>query len=101
MTKLTIIFLILPLTLNAQYDFIVASDGSGNFKTDQEAFHAVPDFRKNVTTIYIKSGIYKEKLILAGSKTNVKIIGEDPLKTVITYDDYASKKNRFGEEMGT
>src|SRR5690349_2949297 len=101
MPKLSILFFILPITVIAQHDFIVSPDGSGNFKTVQEAFNAVPDFRKNVTTIYIKSGIYKEKLILAGSKTNVKIVGEDPLKTVITYDDYASKKNRFGEEIGT
>lgn len=85
----------------SMYDFVVAADGSGNFKTVQEAFNAVPDFRKNVTTILLKPGTYKEKLILAGSKTNVKLVGEDPVKTIITYDDYASKKNRFGEEMGT
>ena len=85
----------------ANVDFTVAADGSGNFKTVQEAINAVPDFRKNTTTIFLKKGIYKEKLILATSKTNVKIVGEDLSKTVITFDDYASKKNRFGEEMGT
>jgi pectinesterase len=94
---------ILTFAAGAQssYNFTVAQDGSGNFKTIQEAFNAVPDFRKNVTSIFIKNGIYKEKLILAGSKTNVKIVGEDVMKTIVTYDDYATKKNRFGEEMGT
>jgi pectinesterase len=29
------------------------------------------------------------------------MIGEENMKTILTYDDYASKKNRFGEEMGT
>jgi pectinesterase len=93
----------LTVSLNAQpsYDFTVAQDGSGNFKTIQEALNAVPDFRKNRTTILIKPGSYKEKLILPKSKTNVTMIGEDVLKTVLTYDDYASKKNRFGEEIGT
>lgn len=94
---------ILTTTVNAQssYDFTVAQDGSGNFKTIQEAFNAVPDFRKNVTSIFIKNGIYKEKLNLAGSKTNVMIVGEDVMETIVTYDDFATKKNRFGEEMGT
>lgn len=83
------------------FDFTVAADGSGDFKTVQEVINTVPDFRKNRTTIFIKNGIYKEKLILPASKTNVAFIGEDVEKTILTYDDFASKKNRFGEEMGT
>ncbi|UOQ68628.1 pectinesterase family protein [Hymenobacter volaticus] len=83
------------------YDFVVAQDGSGTYRTVQEAFNAVPDFRKKVTTIFIKKGVYKEKLILAGSKNLVRIIGEDPTKTVLTYDDYNQKKNIFGEDKGT
>lgn len=84
-----------------KYDFIVAQDGSGNFKTVQQAIDAVPDFRKKITTIYIKNGIYKEKLVLPGSKKMVRIIGEDVSKTILTYDDFAQKKNVFGEEKGT
>ena len=83
------------------HDFVVAKDGSGDFRTVQEALNAVPDFRKNSTTIYIKNGVYKEKLVLPTSKTMVKLVGEDVQKTILTYDDFASKKNRFGEEMGT
>jgi pectinesterase len=83
------------------YDFIVAKDGSGNFSTVQEAINAVPDFRKNTTTIFIRNGLYKEKLVVPPSKTFVKLIGENRDKTIITYDDFASKKNRFGEEIGT
>lgn len=84
-----------------KYDFTVAADGSGDFKTVQEAINAVPDFRKVRTTIFIKNGTYKEKLVLSGSKTMVTLIGEDRDKTILTNDDYASKKNAFGEEMGT
>jgi len=83
------------------FDFVVSKNGNGDFKTVQEAINAVPDFRKNRTTIYIKVGVYKEKLVLPASKTNVAFIGEDLGKTVLTYDDFASKKNRFGEEVGT
>jgi pectinesterase len=89
------------LLAQQQYDFIVAKDGTGNFQNVQEAINAVPDFRKARTTILIKAGTYKEKLVLPKSKSNVTFIGEDASKTILTYDDYASKKNRFGEEMGT
>lgn len=83
------------------YDFIVAKDGSGTFTKVQDAINAIPDFRKNVTTVFIRNGTYKEKLILPASKTNVRFIGESRERTILTYDDFASKKNRFGEEMGT
>lgn len=82
-------------------DFVVAKDGSGDFTTVQAAINAVPDFRKAITVIYIKDGIYKEKLTLPTSKRNVEFIGEDVNKTILTFDNYASKKNRFGEEIGT
>ncbi len=95
-------FLIAGLAGHAKdYDFVVAKDSSGNFTTVQEAINAVPDFRKNRTTIFIKKGTYKEKLVLPASKTLVSFIGEDLEHTILTYDDYASKKNRFGEEVGT
>lgn len=84
-----------------EFTFVVAKDGSGDFQTIQEAFDAVPDFRKNETRILLKPGVYKEKLVLAASKTNVSLIGEDAATTLVTYDDFAQKKNKFGEEMGT
>lgn len=85
----------------AKSDFVVAKDGSGDFSTVQDAIDAVPDFRKNRTTVFIKNGVYKEKLVLPASKTHVKFVGEDVEKTILTHDDFASKKNRFGEEVGT
>ena len=88
-------------TAQSSYNFIVARDGSGNFKTVQEAINAVPDMRKYETVIFIRNGIYKEKLVLAESKSMVKFIGESVEKTILTYDDYAGKKNIFGEEKGT
>ena len=85
----------------AKYDLVVAQDGSGQFKTVQAALDAVPDFRKQETRILIRKGIYKEKLVLATSKIMVTLVGEDVKKTILTFDDYAQKKNRFGEEVGT
>ncbi|WP_223154564.1 pectinesterase family protein [Aestuariibaculum sediminum] len=83
------------------YHFIIDINGSGDFTSVQEAINAVPDFRKNETKIFIKNGIYKEKLVLPASKTNITFVGEDKFKTILTYDDFAQKHNKFGEEMGT
>jgi len=104
MSRITLVLALCLISVLAQsqdFDFTVAKDGSGDFLTVQEAFDAVPDFRKNETRILLKPGVYKEKLVLASSKTNVTLIGEDPKTTIVTHDDFAQKKNRFGEEMGT
>lgn len=82
------------------YDLVVAKDGSGDFFTVQDAINAVPDYRKSTrTTILVKEGAYKEKVIIPASKNAVSLIGEGDVK--ITFDDYASKPNIFGEEKGT
>ena len=82
------------------YDYVVAQDGSGDFFTVQEAINAVPDFRKNVrTTILVRRGVYKEKLIVPESKINISLLGQEG--AVISYDDYANKQNVFGENKGT
>ena len=106
--KIALLFWVSMIIISPKYalandkaDFVVAQDGSGNFKTVQDAINAVPDFRKVTTTIFIKNGVYKEKLILAASKRMVKLIGESQDKTILTYDDFAQKKNVFGEEKGT
>ncbi|MDR7129036.1 pectinesterase [Algoriphagus sp. 4150] len=104
MRRLVFVFVLCVFSLSVQgqeFDFVVAKDGSGDFLTIQQAFDAVPDFRKNETKILLKPGVYKEKLLLATSKTNVSLIGENVQNTRVTYDDFAQKENKFGEEMGT
>jgi len=104
MKKLSLLFFLLSgyfICAAQKYDFTVAQDGSGNFKTVQEAINAVPDFRKVTTTIFIKNGIYKEKLNLSASKHLVNMIGESVAQTILTFDDWAQRKNVFGEEKGT
>lgn len=81
------------------YDYVVAQDGSGDFFTVQEAVNAVPDMRKKPTTIMIRPGEYKEKIVIAPSKTNIHMIGQGDV--TLTYDDWAQRRNVFGEEKGT
>lgn len=90
------------LALNGQsFDFVVDKSGKGDFETVQQAIDAVPHLRKSRTYILIRNGVYKEKLLLPSTKINVTFIGEDVENTILTYDDFASRKNRFGEEIGT
>lgn len=100
MLSVSLMMLITLSVKAADYNFVVAQDGSGDFTTVQAAINAVPDYRKaGPTRIYIKKGIYKEKIVIAESKQNVQLIGEDGV--VLTYDDYAQKPNIFGEGKGT
>ncbi len=80
---------------------VVAKDGSGDYTTVQQAINAVKDSNTFVTTIYIKKGIYKEKLYLDSSKLNVHFLGEELESCIVTYDDYASKKDSAGNNIGT
>lgn len=90
----SIVLFVLSSTLFAQknkpiYDIIVAKDGSGNFTKVQDAFDAVPDNSSKRTIIYLKAGVYKEKLKLISTKQNVILLGESYKNTILTYDDYA------------
>ena len=71
--------------------FTVAKDGSGDFKTIQEAVNAVRDLSEVQVPIYIKKGIYKEKLIIPAHKSKISLIGENKDETIITFDDYSGK----------
>jgi pectinesterase len=70
----------------------VAKDGSGDFKNIQDAIFAVRDISQQKVTIFIKKGIYQEKLVIPSWKTNIALIGESRDSTIIQYDDYAGKK---------
>jgi len=83
------------------YDFVVAQDGTGDFQTVQEAINAVPDFRKQKTRIFIRNGIYREKIIIPDTKQALSLIGEDKYKTILSYNNFASKKSVLGDEIGT
>jgi pectinesterase len=61
---------------------IVDTNGKGDFKTIQEAINSLSDNSNEIRTIFIKNGIYKEKIYL--EKNNVILEGEDRDKTVLS-----------------
>ncbi len=85
----------------AQKKIIVVKDGSGNYNTVQAAFNSIPLNNKKPVTIYIKNGIYKEKLLLDSSKNFVTLEGEDKFNTILTYDDHTGKVSPRGDTINT
>jgi pectinesterase len=76
---------------------VVDRNGTGNFRNIQQAIDSVRAFNPAGTvTIFIKKGIYKEKLEIPTHVCNVRLVGEDRDKTIINYDDHANIK-----KMGT
>ena len=86
---------------------VVARDGTGEFRTIDEAIEVCRAFMDYHKVIYIKKGTYKEKLIIPSWLQNIELCGEDINETVITYDDHANIRITLGtasartQPMGT
>ena len=86
---------------------VVARDGSGEFRTIDEAIEVCRAFMDYHKVIYIKKGTYKEKLIIPSWLQNIELCGESKEETIITYDDHANVKVILGtaapreQPMGT
>ena len=85
------------LTVQAKnYDnpdtLFVARDGTAEFRNVNEAIEVCRAFMEYHKVIYVKKGIYKEKLVIPQWLTNIEICGEDRDQTIITWDDHANIK---------
>ncbi|MFA4047085.1 pectin esterase [Prevotella sp. PCHR] len=69
---------------------VVSRDGTGEFRTIDDAVEVCRAFMDYHKVIYVKKGVYKEKLIIPSWLTNIEICGEDAENTIITYDDHAN-----------
>ena len=83
----------IKLSAVENYDFVVAQDGSGNFTTIQSAIDACKSFPDKPIIIFVKNGIYKEKVQVPACNNLLKIKGEDRKKTILTNDDFFGKIN--------
>jgi pectinesterase len=81
-------------TGNAQqykYVFTVAKDGTGDYRFIQDAIDAIRVFPLAPITLYIKNGVYIEKIELPANNTDVTFIGESVDKTIISFNDYSGR----------
>jgi pectin methylesterase-like acyl-CoA thioesterase len=73
----------------------VAADNSGDFATVQGALDSIPQGNTVPTTIFIRSGTYRE-IVCFTNKHAVTLLGEDRKKTVIAY----ANNDRFNNNAG-
>ena len=75
----------------------VAKDNSGDFNSIQQAVDSIP--AGTPETIYIKKGIYKERIEVR--KNNISFVGESTDDTIITESYYARMIMPDGSKRGT
>src|SRR5947209_7752184 len=87
----------------AQTTLVVAADGTGQYKTVQEAINAVPQTTSpaHPAIIRIKPGTYRELIYVQREKHFVRLVGDDAGRTVLTYDLNANMTGANGKPIGT
>lgn len=77
-----------------EFTYVVAQDGSGDFVSIQEAIDASKAFPPERVKIFLKEGVYNEKVKVHSWNTRLSLIGENKETTIITYNDYFDKIDR-------
>lgn len=82
---------------------VVAQDGSGSFRSIQEAINAAPQLTSaaETWTIRIRPGVYRELIYVMREKRFVRLLGDDPATTVIVNGLYAGIPGQDGQPIGT
>jgi pectinesterase len=74
-----------------KYVFTVAKDGTGDYAFIQDAIDAMRVYPLAPITLYIKNGVYNEKIELPANNVDVTMVGESVDSTIITWNDYSGK----------
>lgn len=85
-------------------DATVAPNGDGQFKSIQDAIMAAPAGLPSATrpwVIAVKPGVYKELIYVQQERRWIKLIGEDPKTTIITFNLHANLTGFDGKPIGT
>lgn len=77
-----------------QTEFLVAQDGTGDYKSIQQAILATKAFPPERITLKLKNGVYREKVRVYEWNTLLTLEGESMDKTIITFDDHFKKLNK-------
>lgn len=89
---------LMPGRVMAQlYDVVVAQDGSGDYYTIQEAVNSIRDYKpEGRQRIWVRNGVYEEKVIIPSYKTNISLIGESCDSVILVWHDHANMRTATG-----
>ena len=81
---------------------VVAQDGSGDFTSIQAAVNSLRSFKpEGRSCVFIKKGVYEEKVLIHSHKAEISLIGEDRDSTIILWHDHANLPDDIGGTIGT
>lgn len=83
------------------FDAIVATDGTGDYKTIQEAIDKAPTNRIAPWLIFVKNGKYEELVTIPENKPFIHLIGQDKENTTICYWINNGSSSDIGWEYST
>jgi pectinesterase len=79
-----ITFVLLSCHVEAQVTRVVVdASGHGDYRTIQEAINSLPDDAAAPRVIFIRKGVYREKVFI--EKNNILLEGEDKDQTILTF----------------
>ncbi len=84
----------LPSIAQDRFEMTVSQDGKGDFVSIQAAIDACKAFPDRRITIYIRNGIYQEKVKVPACNTRLSLIGESADNTILVWDDHFNRINR-------
>ncbi|MBN1302466.1 MAG: hypothetical protein JW995_14710 [Melioribacteraceae bacterium] len=100
---LSVFLIVIELTTSVGADdrrtfIIVAQDGSGDYSTITEAIHALPMFVYERVIVFIRNGVYNEKIRV--EQDNITLYGESRNNTIIQFSqlrtDWIENKDAAG-----
>ena len=89
------------VTTNTPTVIVVAKDGSGKFRTVQSAINSVPVLNSKRVIIYVKNGIYNEKIVIPSGKNFITLKGQSAAGTYLQWSDTAYALDKNGKPLGT
>jgi pectinesterase len=72
-------------TPQGERTIVVAADGSGDFRSLQEAIAAAPDNNADRTTIRLRRGVYMGQIVVPRWKPNISLVGDDRERSIVSY----------------
>lgn len=77
--------------MSSRVSVTVSQDGTGDYRTVQEAIDAVPLSNKCRTVIRVAPGVYKQPIYVPKTKNYITLAGFSPESTVLTWNNTATK----------